>query len=54
MTKNGLDFVTKGDTHLNLKVGMCDDYSKFIVDFFEHFEKKGFHFNYVSPVNEPK
>lgn len=54
MTNNGFGFATNGDKHLNLKAGMYDDYSKFMVDVLEYFEKEDFHFNYISPVNEPQ
>jgi hypothetical protein len=54
MTKNGLGFATKGDTHLNLKAGMFDDYARFMVDVMAFFEKQGFHFEYLSPINEPQ
>jgi len=54
MTKNGLGFATKDDTHLNLKAGMFDDYSRFMVDVMEHFEEEGIHFEFLSPVNEPQ
>ncbi len=54
MTNNGLGYATKGDTHLNLKAGKFDDYSRFMVDVLDHFEKEGFHFEYLSPINEPQ
>ena len=54
MTNNGLGFATKGDTHFNLKAGMYDDYSRFMIDVMEHFEREGIHFKYLSPVNEPQ
>lgn len=53
-TKNGKGFAPKGEIHLNLKPGFMDDYSKYMVDVIDHFNREGIFFNYVSPVNEPQ
>jgi len=54
-TKNGLAYATKGDLSFNLKPEKYSDYSKFLVDIIEHFEKKeNIHFDYISPFNEPQ
>ena len=53
-TKNGKGFAPKGEIHLNLKPGFMDDYSKYLVDVIDHFNREGIFFDYVSPVNEPQ
>ena len=53
-TKNGKGFAPNGEIHLNLKPGFMDDYSKYMVDVIEHFNREGIFFDYVSPVNEPQ
>ncbi|QKJ28829.1 beta-glycosidase [Mucilaginibacter mali] len=53
-TKNGLGFKTEHDFKANLKDDDYDAYTKFLTDVLKHFEDKGLHFNYISPVNEPQ
>lgn len=54
-TKNGLAHASKGDLGFNLKPEYYDDYSKYLVDVIEHFEKnENIHFDYLSPFNEPQ
>jgi O-glycosyl hydrolase len=54
LTRNGKGYATKGSPHLNLKPGRLADFSKFLVDVVEHFEKAGLRFDYLSPINEPQ
>jgi O-glycosyl hydrolase len=54
-TKNGLAYATKDDLSFNLKPERYGDYSKFLVDVIEHFQKsENIHFDYISPFNEPQ
>jgi O-glycosyl hydrolase len=54
LTRNANAYADKGVFGINLKPGKMDDYAAFQVDVIEHFEKKNFHFDYLSPVNEPQ
>jgi len=54
LTRNGKGYAPKGYPSLNLKPGRLDDYATYLVDVIEHFEKEGFHFDYLSPINEPQ
>lgn len=49
MTKNGKAFNGTTGTQLNIKEGKMDDYADFLVKVADHF-----HFDYISPVNEPQ
>lgn len=51
---NGKGYATTNLPHFNLKLGRTDDYAAFLADVVEHFEKEGFHFDYLSPFNEPQ
>lgn len=54
-TKNGLAHATKGDLGFNLKPEYYDDYSKYLVDVLEYFEKnENVYFDFISPFNEPQ
>jgi O-glycosyl hydrolase len=54
-TKNGLAHATKGDLGFNLKPDNYDDYTVFLADVIEHFEKEeNLSFDYISPFNEPQ
>lgn len=54
-TKNGLAHASKGDLGFNLKPEFYGDYSKYLVDVMEHFQKnEGIHFDFISPFNEPQ
>jgi O-glycosyl hydrolase len=54
LTRNGKGYATKDSPHLNLKPGKLAEFSKFLVDVIEHFEKAGLHFDFLSPINEPQ
>lgn len=54
MSDNGKGFAEKGNIHFNVAPGKMDDYAKYVVDVVEHFEKNGYHFDYLSPFNEPQ
>jgi hypothetical protein len=54
LTRNGRGYAPKGFPHLNLKPGRLTDFSSFLVEVVEHFEKAGLHFDYLSPINEPQ
>ena len=54
LTRNGKGYAEKGVIHLNLKPGAMIKYAAFMADVVEHFENKGFHFDYLSPINEPQ
>ncbi|UII25962.1 beta-glycosidase [Fulvivirga maritima] len=52
--KNGLGFLqTKGHT-TNLKSEHYKDFAQFLATVVEHFDNEGYHFNYLSPINEPQ
>ncbi|MBD1394784.1 glycoside hydrolase [Mucilaginibacter glaciei] len=53
-TKNGLGFKLEKDYHSNLKPGAYDAYAEFLSNVIRHFDRKGLHFSYISPVNEPQ
>ncbi|PWS29284.1 beta-glycosidase [Pedobacter yonginense] len=53
-TKNGLGFKTEKDYQSNLKADSYIDYARFLTNVTKHFDEVGFHFDYVSPVNEPQ
>lgn len=53
-TKNHLGFKTEKNYECNLAEDKYQDYAVFLGDVLEHFEKKGIHFKYISPVNEPQ
>nr|WP_319509503.1 glycoside hydrolase [uncultured Draconibacterium sp.] len=54
-TKNGLAHATNGDLGFNLKQEHYGDYSKYLVDVIEYFEKnENIHFEFLSPFNEPQ
>ena len=54
MTRNGKDFGEKGVITLNILPARKKNYATFLVYVMEHFAKKGFPFDYLSPVNEPQ
>ena len=53
-TKNGLGFKTEADYKVNLKPEYYEEYAEFLVTVVTHFNDKGIHFEYLSPVNEPQ
>ena len=54
MTVNGKAFNEGGNASMNIKTGMMKDYSRFLTDVIEHFEKEGRPIDYISPFNEPQ
>jgi O-glycosyl hydrolase len=54
MSNNGKGYATRGDIRFNVKPGKLSEYSSFLVDVLEHFEKEGIHFDYLAPFNEPQ
>jgi len=54
LSQNGKGYASKGAPHFNVKPGKLDAYATFLVDVLEHFEKERFHFDYLSPFNEPQ
>lgn len=54
LTRNSNGYADKGVFTINLKPGKMEEYAAFLVDVIEHFEKNNFHFDYLSPVNEPQ
>jgi O-glycosyl hydrolase len=53
-TKNGLGFKTEKDHISNLRPDKYTAYAGFLTTVWNHFEKEGLHFDYISPVNEPQ
>ncbi|RYY12454.1 MAG: beta-glycosidase, partial [Chitinophagaceae bacterium] len=53
-TKNGLGFKTEKNYITNLRDDKYTDYAEFLANVIRHFDSKGIHFNYISPVNEPQ
>jgi O-glycosyl hydrolase len=53
-TQNGLGYKTVKDHKANLKPDKYNAYADFLTEVVKHFDKEGFHFNYISPVNEPQ
>jgi O-glycosyl hydrolase len=53
-TKNGYAFKTEKDFVSNLREDKYEAYVKFLSEVLKQFDKKGLHFNYISPVNEPQ
>ncbi len=54
ISNNGKGYASAGDVHINIKPGMINDYSKFLIDVVEHFNNEGIYFDYLSPFNEPQ
>ncbi len=54
MAQNEKGYAAQGNSSLNLKPGKMDDYAIFLTDVLEHFDREGFHFDYLSPFNEPQ
>jgi O-glycosyl hydrolase len=52
--RNGLGYKTEKDYTSNLKADAYGAYADFLAQVLKHFDAKGLHFNYVSPVNEPQ
>ncbi len=52
-TKNTKGFSPGGSSY-NLQQDKYDDYALFLSNVYEHFEKEGLGFDYVSPFNEPQ
>ncbi|ANQ51656.1 beta-glycosidase [Flammeovirga sp. MY04] len=52
-TKNGKGY-SPGGTNFNILPNGYKDYSIYMADVIEHFNKEGINFNLVSPVNEPQ
>lgn len=42
------------NTVLNLKMEKYDDFADYLTEFLRHFQREGFHFDYLSPINEPQ
>ena len=53
-TKNGKGFKFKKDSLSNLKEDKYEAFADFLTEVIKHFDKRGLHFNYISPVNEPQ
>jgi O-glycosyl hydrolase len=53
-TQNGLGYKTNKDHKANLRADKYEAYADFLTEVIKHFDSKGLHFNYVSPVNEPQ
>lgn len=53
MTKNGHAQPDPSVGSTNLKEAYIDEFSIFLADVLEHFEKQGLPFGYISPINEP-
>jgi len=53
-TKNGLGFKTEKDYTCNLREDKYGAYANFLTEVIKHFDSKGIHFKFVSPVNEPQ
>jgi O-glycosyl hydrolase len=53
-TQNGYGFKTSTDHKANLKAESYIAYADFLSQVMKHFDSKGLHFNYLSPVNEPQ
>jgi O-glycosyl hydrolase len=45
---------TKYGSGANLKDDSYDDFAKYMADVAAHFSAEGYHFDYISPVNEPQ
>ncbi|WP_343670315.1 glycoside hydrolase [Chitinophaga sp.] len=54
MNQNGLGYKTEKDHRSNLRVDRYDAYASFLANVYQHFDKEGLHFDYISPVNEPQ
>lgn len=54
MNGNGLGYKTAKDYRSNLKVDQYSAYADFLTRVYQHFDKEGLHFDYISPVNEPQ
>ncbi|MCC8426518.1 glycoside hydrolase [Mucilaginibacter sp. UR6-11] len=53
-TQNGFGFKTSKDYKSNLKADSYSAYADFLAQVIKHFDSKGLHFNFISPVNEPQ
>lgn len=53
-TKNGLGYKTEKDYIANLRENSYTAYAEFLANVAKHFDSKGIHFDYLSPVNEPQ
>jgi len=53
-TKNGLGYKLAKDYVSNLQESKYNAYADFLAEVIKHFNSKGLHFNYISPVNEPQ
>jgi O-glycosyl hydrolase len=53
-TKNGLAFKTQKDYSSNLSADKYAAYAEFLATVLKHFDQRGLHFKYISPVNEPQ
>lgn len=54
MNQNRLGYKTAKDYRSNLKVDQYNAYADFLTKVWQHFDKEGLHFDYISPVNEPQ
>lgn len=54
LSRNGKGYAPKGLTSMNVRPGKLEQYSTFLVDVIEHFQKQGLPFDYLSPFNEPQ
>lgn len=52
--KNGRGYKSRKDGSTNLKPDKYDAYANFLTQVIRHYDKKGLHFNYISPINEPQ
>lgn len=53
-TKNGLGYNLERNFETNLKENAYGSYADFLGTVWQHFDKEGIRFNYISPVNEPQ
>ncbi len=53
-TKNNLGYKTEKDYMSNIRSTEYGAYAKFLADVTKHFDEKGLHLSYLSPVNEPQ
>ena len=53
-TQNGKGFKFKKDSLSNLKEDKYQAFAGFLAEVIKQFDKKGLHFDYISPVNEPQ
>jgi O-glycosyl hydrolase len=52
-TRNGKGYAN-GDGNANLQADKYDDFAGYLTEVLAHFDREGFPFKYISPVNEPQ